>query len=106
MKFKPDGSFYSFNDSGLHYYDAGTKKTYSEQLFDITNCGLALSSDSTKVVVGDFVGNVYIFSMETGLEIVRTFIGPPIRAIAWAEDVDKIVIGTTDGMLSIWNYLE
>ena len=65
-----------------------------------------MSSDSSKLVVGDFVGNVYIFSMETGLEITRTFIGPPIRAIAWADDVDKIVIGTTCGMLSIWNYQE
>lgn len=104
LKFMENGSFYSFNDSGLHYYDAVNKKTYTEQLFDITNCGLSISSDSKKLVVGDFVGNVYIFSIETGEEIKRTFIGPPIRAISWAEEVDTIFIGTTDGTLSVWNH--
>ena len=44
LSLKPQGdNFYLFNEYGLHYYCAETKKTYSQSCFDITNCGISLN---------------------------------------------------------------
>lgn len=55
-------NFIFFNENGLEYYKIDTHKIFTQNCFDITNCGISFNSDASKFVVADFGGNVYIFS--------------------------------------------
>lgn len=96
-----------FNENGLEYYSSTTQKVSTQNCFDITNCGIALNSNSTKLAVADFGGNVYIFApTETSLvpqPLARILIGIPVRSLTWCHDTDRIVIGCVGGYLWVWD---
>ena len=63
LSIKPDGdNLYLFNEYGLHFYETSSQKTYSQNCFDITNCGINLNKDGSCFTVADFGGNVYTFT--------------------------------------------
>ena len=63
LSLKPSGDdFYLFNEYGLHYYESNSKKTYSQNCFDITNCGISLNKDGSLFTVADFGGTIYTFT--------------------------------------------
>lgn len=55
-------NYYLFNEYGLHFYESQTSITYSQNCFDITNCGISLNKDGSLFAVADFGGNVYTFT--------------------------------------------
>ena len=107
-KFNEDQGIFGFNENGLHYYDSNTKKTSTLKQFEITNCGLVQSPDNKLFAVGDFAGNVCVYSTEYLTEdfepLFRACVIMPIRALAWVESNNTIAIGTTEGSLYVWNY--
>ena len=109
---KPHHShFYLFNENGLHYYCAEEKKTYSQNCFDITNCGLSLNEDGSKFAVADFGGNIYVFSTEIDntvpVFLAKVTIGIPVRTLTWCKNSGSnlIVIGCVGGSLFSWDGL-
>lgn len=106
LKVLEDGTLFGFNEAGLHLYEGG--KTHTLQLFEITNCGLAVSKDASLLAVGDFSGNVLVYptsNFPAGYEpLFRTCVAMPVRALGWIDATRRIAIGTTEGGLYVWDY--
>ena len=108
LSLKPSGDdFYLFNEYGLHYYEESTKKTYSQNCFDITNCGISLNKDGSLFTVADFGGSVYTFTTEqtniVPVPLSQVNMGIPVRTIVWCHDSNKILIGCVGGTLFCWD---
>jgi WD40 repeat protein len=98
------------NESGLHFYESSSKKTYTQSLFTITNCGLAFNETGDMIAVADFGGTLHIFNTDKDkvsilpLPLFSVFVGAPIRSVAWCESTNSIAIGCVGGGLFKWDF--
>lgn len=98
----------SANESGFVYHSLSQgpiSQYYGAH--SITCCGLATNSDETMLIVGDFLGNAFIYSTQLygGAEnepIYQTFVGSAVRSIDWHPSAMSIAIGTMDGHIYKW----
>lgn len=83
---------------------------HSQNLFDITNCGISLNKDGTQFAIADFGGNIYTFSTSminmAPVPITKICVCMPIRTLVWCHDTDRIIVGCVGGFLYSWDGLE
>lgn len=107
LKFSKDGVF-SLNESGLHFYSYFEKKTYSQSIFSITNCGVVFNETGLMFAVADFGGSFYVFNTFNDYvepdPLFSVFIGIPIRSIAWCPLTNNILVGCVGGGLYWWQF--
>ncbi len=107
MKKTASNNFIFFNENGLQYYDVTNEKAYTQNCFDITNCGISFNADGTKFAVADFGGNVFVFSTEQQdlmpKPIAQATIGIPVRTLVWVHQTNHIVVGCVGGYLYHWD---
>jgi hypothetical protein len=107
LKFSHNG-LYSLNESGIHFYNSLTGKTYTQSLFSITNCGLTFNAKGDQMAVADFGGTLHVFNILNPSivpdPLFSIFVGAPIRSIAWCDATNSVAIGCVGGGLFIWRY--
>ena len=107
LKFSTEG-IYTLNQNGFHFYSFDQKKTYTQSLFSITNCGISFNSDGSMFAVADFGGSFFVFNTENDSALpdplFNVFVGIPIRTIVWCPSTNNIAIGCVGGGLYWWQY--
>jgi len=92
----------------MNYIDFKNNKYSNITILSLTGSGVTVNNDRTLAAIGDLVGNAFIFSTEKNSSmkpLYQTFTMAPTRSMAWSPKGDHVLIGTMEGDIMRWNYL-